>query len=68
MKNFINNSCKHTNTVLSSYPSIWYICQDCGAWLDNRFEIISKEKHKKIMKYITGKEPDDSYYEEFDKK
>ena len=37
-------NCKHKDTSSSSDPSIWYICHDCGAWLNQRFEEIKEVK------------------------
>ena len=41
--------CKHKNTESSSDPSIWYICIDCGAHLNQKFEKIPYRTYDDIF-------------------
>lgn len=37
--------CEHKDTSPSSDPLIWYVCHDCGAHLNQRFEVIPASYH-----------------------
>ena len=48
--------CPHKETSPSSDPSIWYICHDCGAHLNQRFEEIPYRSYDDIFKKDSGGE------------